>query len=43
VAVLFPAMFCGFYLVKNRKIVKNSTATKAREKISSDLESLEFF
>jgi hypothetical protein len=35
-------MFCNFYLVKNHKIAKNSTTTKAREKISTDLESLEF-
>jgi hypothetical protein len=39
VAALFPDMFCDFYLVKNHKIVKNSTATKAKEKISTDLES----
>ncbi len=41
-AAWFPDMFCNFYLVKNGKIAKNSTITKAREKISSDLESLEF-
>ncbi len=35
-------MFCYFHLVKNHKIVKNSTTTKAREKIRSDLKSLEF-
>jgi hypothetical protein len=40
-ARLFPDMFCNFHLVKNHKIAKNSTATKAREKISEDLESLE--
>jgi hypothetical protein len=40
---MFPAMFCGFYLVKNLKIVINSTTTKAREKIDTDLESLEFY
>jgi hypothetical protein len=28
--------------VKNHKIANNSTATKAREKFSTDLESLEF-
>jgi len=39
----FPDMFSNFYLVKNHKIVKkNSTTTKAREKISTDLEFLEF-
>jgi hypothetical protein len=42
VAVLFPAMFCGIDLVKNLKIVKNSTTTKAKEKMSTDLESLDF-
>jgi hypothetical protein len=36
----FPDMFCNFYLVKSYKIAKNSTTTKAREKISTDLESL---
>jgi hypothetical protein len=41
-AAWFPDMFCNFYLVKNHKIVKNSTTTKAKEKISTDLESLEF-
>jgi hypothetical protein len=35
-------MFGHFYLVKNHKIAKNSTTTKAREKISTDLESSEF-
>jgi hypothetical protein len=30
-AALFPGMFCGFYFVKNNKIAKNSTTTKARE------------
>ena len=34
-------MFCNFYLVKHRKIVNYSTTTEAREKISTDLESLE--
>ncbi len=34
-------MFDNFYIVKNPKIAKNSTTTKAREKISTDLESLE--
>jgi len=37
------AIHCNFYLVKNHKIAKNSTTTKARENISADLESLEFF
>jgi hypothetical protein len=30
------------YLEKNHKIAKNSTTTKAKEKLSTDLESLEF-
>ncbi len=38
----FKDMFRNFYLVKNHKIVHNSTTTKAIEKISTDLESLEF-
>ncbi len=36
-------MFCNFYLDKNCRIADNSTITKAREKISTDLESLEFW
>ncbi len=43
VAAWFPDMFCNFYLLKNPKIAKNSTATKARDKISTDLKSLEFY
>ncbi len=35
-----PDLFCNFILVKNHKIAKNSTTTKARAKISPDLESL---
>ncbi len=42
VAAWFPDMFCNFYLVKIHQIANNSTTTKAREKISTDLESLEF-
>jgi hypothetical protein len=42
VAALVPDMFLIFYLVKNHKIAKYSTITNAREKISTDLESLEF-
>jgi hypothetical protein len=42
VAALIPDMVCNFYLVKSHKIAKNSTTAKAREKISIDLESLEF-
>jgi len=41
-AALFPDMCCIFYLMKNHKIAKNPTTTIAREKISMDLESLEF-
>jgi hypothetical protein len=41
-AACVPDMFCNFYLVKNNKIAKYSATTKAREKISTDLESLEF-
>jgi hypothetical protein len=35
-------MFLHFYAVKNQEIANNSTATKAKEKISTDLETLEF-
>jgi hypothetical protein len=42
VAACFPDMFCNFYLVKKQKIAHNSTTTKAREKISTFWESLEF-
>ncbi len=42
VAALFPDMFCNYYLVTNHKIAKISTTTKAREKISTDFESLIF-
>jgi len=34
-------MFWNFHLVKNHKIANNSATTKAREKISTDLESFE--
>jgi hypothetical protein len=43
VAAWFSAMFCNSYLVKNYRIAENSKTTKASEKISTDLESLEFF
>jgi hypothetical protein len=42
VAAWLPDMFWNCYLVKNHKIAKNSTTTKAREKIITDLELLEF-
>jgi hypothetical protein len=35
-------MFCNFYLVKNHKIANNALATEAGEKVSTDLESVEF-
>ncbi len=38
-----PRYVLQLYLVKNHKIAKNSTTTEAKEKISTDLESLEFF
>jgi hypothetical protein len=43
VAAWVPDMFCNFYLGKNHKIAKNSTTTKAKEKISTHLKSLEFY
>jgi len=43
VAALFPDLLSNFYLVKNHKIAKNSAITRGREKISTDLESVEFF
>jgi len=39
VAAWLPDMFCNFCLVNNHKIAKNSTTPKAREKVSTDLES----
>jgi hypothetical protein len=42
VAAWVPDMFRNIYLVKNHRIANNSTTTKAREKISTCLESLEF-
>jgi hypothetical protein len=42
VAAWLPDMFCNLYSVKNHKIAEISTTTKAGEKISTDLESLEF-
>jgi hypothetical protein len=41
-AAWVAAMFCAFYLVKNNKIANNSTTTIAREKMNTDLKSLEF-
>ncbi len=37
-----PGYVFSFYLVKNHKTDVNSTATKAREKVKTYLESLEF-
>ncbi len=42
VAAWVSGMFCNFYFVKNYKIDNNLVTTEAREKISTDLESLEF-
>jgi hypothetical protein len=39
----FPDMFCNFDLVKNCKTVDTSATTEAREKLSTDLQSLEFW
>jgi len=36
-------MFCNLYLVKSHKIANKSATTEAREKISTYLESLEFW
>jgi hypothetical protein len=41
-AALVPDMYYNFYLVKNCKSAKDIITTKAREKISADMESLEF-
>jgi hypothetical protein len=38
-----PRYVLQLYFVKNHQIVNNSTTTKAREKISTDLQSLELF
>ncbi len=42
VAAWVPVMFCNFCWVKNHKIIYYSANTEAGEKISTDLESLEF-
>jgi hypothetical protein len=34
-------MFCNFYLARNHKIANNAATGEAREKISTDLESIE--
>ncbi len=43
VAAWVPDMFHNFYLVKSHKIANYSVTTEAREKISIDLESVEFY
>ncbi len=42
VAAWFPDMFRNFYLAKSHKIANNLATTEAREKIRTDLESVEF-
>ncbi len=42
VAAWVTDMFHNFYLVKNHIIANNPATIKAREKISTDLQSLEF-
>jgi hypothetical protein len=43
VAARVPDMFCNFYLVKSYKMSNNWANIEAREKMSTDLESLEFY
>jgi hypothetical protein len=43
VAARVPDIFCSFYFVKKHKIANISTTTAAKQKIITDLESLEFF
>jgi hypothetical protein len=43
VAAQLPDMFCNFYFVESCQITNTSATTKAREKISTYLVSLEFF
>ncbi len=42
VAALVPDMFCNFYFVKNKKMLKTQQQLKPEKKISADFESLEF-
>ncbi len=42
-AAWVPEMFHNLLLAKNHKISNNLTTAEAREKISADLESLDFF
>jgi hypothetical protein len=39
---MVPRFVLQLLFIKNHKIANNSTTSKAREKISTDLESLEF-
>ncbi len=41
VTALVPDMFCNLYFVKIHKISNNSATNEARQKISTNLESLE--
>ncbi len=43
VAAWFPDMFNNSYLVKIHKIVNYLAITEGREKISTDIETLEFY
>jgi hypothetical protein len=42
VAAWVSDMLCNFYFAKNNKFVNDSTTTEAREKISENLETIEF-
>ncbi len=42
-AAWVPVVSCDFYLEKNHNISDNSITSKCREKISTDLESVEFY
>jgi hypothetical protein len=37
-----PDVFYKFYFMNNQKLIDNSRTTEAKEKISTDLKSLEF-
>ncbi len=43
VAAWLSDMLCNFYLVKNHKTANHFATAEAREKISTFLESLEYF
>jgi hypothetical protein len=42
VAAWVPVMLHNFYMLKNGKIAKDLTIADSREKINTDLESLQF-